>query len=1018
MYQGAGDPRSAQRSLDSPAGFSPEATARIVLARVRKLLDAFVLGMPVESTSSESLAATLSDPELERERLFLLGWLHWLNDDPAAAESLLAEAMRRAREPNAIETLAESAYWCARVRLLLGRAEALAEFEGVLRMLGGSPRATVWFVDLLGRAGRVDRAEQVWKSVRGNRRVADCPEAPLLEARSLLRRGETTPAERLLHEAAPAAGVVWVERLLLLAWIAASQKQFDQARGLLRQAEKGPYPSTALQAWTARIEQRAGVELSAEEAARYRPPSLREFLSGQQARLDGQLEGAMAAYRAALGHPVAQPFARYALACLGEEDFAALLASQPGLFLAVRCRARLMGERFRRREVSPAEYLDALQNAAVTGYQDAAAEHFRRLATALQQRQPDPTSLRELAAHPATDAVARNAFRAAFELTVRRLPATSARELLLEWSQREDVDDELRGLVGRQLLRLLLLTESDEEVRAAAERLLPPDEPLLVLASGRRQPPVENQQGADAPRSPAVRLWQAAQAIAQQIPGPERWRDEVSQLRSHARWKGLAQSLLLQDAGQRGDVAAVWALLDEADVWRGLRAPPSFVLRTLESILVAQPAHPGWRNGLSRWLSLWDLAALGPAGARLATHAGRTTVRGDTVEPPPSVPAVPWLLHQAARALGRDDAVEALVFTRRALALDPELATVPVARVVREAVPELEHRARAQRLAAVASAADEKDSSPSSTFAGAVEALAELPEGAAVLDALTNGDLDAARVRLDALSERPHLPPRLAHHLALLMQRGAAGLEEREETDRAEPYWRRAWLCWLRFLTTAEADARRIVLDGLLRQHRHRVNDLLARNAVDAARRHWDLVRESPVQAGPIEDGLGHDLAERVERFREELATEYLLTTREAMRFGVIPEGCRADYEKGLGYLRRLLSLDRDNVRLLAALVEICNDWFLDLYHLGDAAALRRRLSASRRSPCSWRDASTITPASCRPARPCRISGSFAASSAPTASTRSLCTARRYASTRPTTTSATCWPNEVLSSEF
>jgi hypothetical protein len=50
------------------------------------------------------------------------------------------------------------------------------------------------------------------------------------------------------------------------------------------------------------------------------------------------------------------------------------------------------------------------------------------------------------------------------------------------------------------------------------------------------------------------------------------------------------------------------------------------------------------------------------------------------------------------------------------------------------------------------------------------------------------------------------------------------------------------------------------------------------------------------------------------------------------MRYGAVPEGWQADYEKGLRYLRRLLSLDRENVRLLTALVEICSEWFLDLY--------------------------------------------------------------------------------------
>ena len=85
---------------------------------------------------------------------------------------------------------------------------------------------------------------------------------------------------------------------------------------------------------------------------------------------------------------------------------------------------------------------------------------------------------------------------------------------------------------------------------------------------------------------------------------------------------------------------------------------------------------------------------------------------------------------------------------------------------------------------------------------------------------------------------------------------------------------------------------------------------------------------------------LRPDLAERAARFRDELATDYLLATREAMRYGAIPEGWRADYAKGLSGLLRLLSLDRDNVRLLTAMVEICNDWFLDLYNAGDPRQL------------------------------------------------------------------------------
>ncbi|HEY7158223.1 MAG TPA: hypothetical protein VH575_30000, partial [Gemmataceae bacterium] len=926
---------------------SPEAAARVVLGRIRQLLDAYMPNMPVERPRlPDVLAAVLNDPILERERLFSLGWLHWLNDEPAAAESFLAEATRRAREQNATEALAESAYWCARVRLLLGRSEALAEFESVLRTLGGSPRATAWFVDLLGRAGRVDRAEQVWKSVRGNRRVAGCVEGPLLEARMLLRRGERATAERLLSETMPTNGVVWVEQRLLLAWIAASQKQQEKARDLLRQACEGPYPAAALQTWTARVEQRLGSEPAGDEGAEHAPAALRDFLNGQRARRQGRTEEAIVAYRAALGSPMAQPFARYGLACLGQEDFAALLASQPGLFLAVRSRARLAVERFRRRAATAAECLDALQQAAVNGYRDAAAEHFRRLAAVLQQRQPDAAVVGELAANPNTDAAARNAFRAALELAVRCLSPIEARAVLLEWAKREDLNEELRRLVGRQLLRLLLLTETDEETSATVERLLA-GEPLLTLTHNSHNQPGARATGASHPSlalragsdSPAAHLWQAAHHLDPQSA------ETLRELRSLSRWKGLAQALFLQEAAQRGDTAAVLALLDEADAWRGLHAPPRFVLRALESAVAAQPNNPGWRLSLSRWLQLWDPASLGAEGATLAIHAGLTLLRGDTAEPPLGVPAVPWLLHQAARALGRDDAIEALAFTRRALVRDPELPSVPDARVVREALPELERRARAQSLAAAVQPNDEVGRPAAGVLVDAVEALADLPDGAAVLDALASGDRETGRARLDALSERPDLAPRLAHHLALLMQRAARCLEEREETTSAEPYWRQAWSCWLRFLgTMTDAGAQRIVLDFLLEQHRHRLNDLLARDAVDAARRHWNLMDNLAARAGQVEESFGREVAERIERFREELANEYLGTTREAMRYGSIPEGWRADYEKGLGYLRRLLSLDRENARLLAALVEICNDWFLDLYHLNDAAGLRMRV--------------------------------------------------------------------------
>ncbi len=147
-----------------------------------------------------------------------------------------------------------------------------------------------------------------------------------------------------------------------------------------------------------------------------------------------------------------------------------------------------------------------------------------------------------------------------------------------------------------------------------------------------------------------------------------------------------------------------------------------------------------------------------------------------------------------------------------------------------------------------------------------------------------------------------------------------------------------------RGLQTTPQRRRDLLLDWLLAAHRRRVADLLARNAVDAARRHWNLVLELPETAAAIDEGLKSDLAGRAARFRDELATEYLLATREAMRYGAIPEGWRADYARGLSGLLRLLGLDRDNVRLLTAMMEICNDWFLDLYNAGDPRQLAEQV--------------------------------------------------------------------------
>ncbi len=473
----------------------------------------------------------------------------------------------------------------------------------------------------------------------------------------------------MLTEATPDSGVVEVERLLLLAWIAGSRKQLDEARSWLRQAREGPYPAAALQTWTERVEQRLHGEMPAGEGTGNVPSILRAFLKGQEARWQGRGEEAIAAYRTALDSP-AKPFARYALACLGQEDLAAVLASQPGWFLGVRCRARLARERFRRGEASSKEYLDALRHASDADYQDAAAEQFGRLATVLEQRQPEAASVRALVSLSIADVRARNAFRVALAVTVRRLPSAAARELLLEWSKCDDLNDEFRSLVGRQLLRWLLSAASDEEMRTAVVRLLP-DEPLLTLVYQPAAPARDEPLLALRASSPSVRLWQAARTLGQPSTDPDRWSEEVRELRSHSRWKGLAQALLLQEAAQRGDVAAVLERLEEVEFWRSLRTPPRFILHALERLLAAQPGHPGWRHVLARWLPLWEQTELGAEGTTLAAHAGLTPLSSETAQPPPGVPDVPWFLHQAATVLRREDAIASLAFTRRALRTRP-----------------------------------------------------------------------------------------------------------------------------------------------------------------------------------------------------------------------------------------------------------------------------------------------------------------------------------------------------------
>ncbi|MFO0928981.1 MAG: hypothetical protein U0736_18500 [Gemmataceae bacterium] len=209
----------------------------------------------------------------------------------------------------------------------------------------------------------------------------------------------------------------------------------------------------------------------------------------------------------------------------------------------------------------------------------------------------------------------------------------------------------------------------------------------------------------------------------------------------------------------------------------------------------------------------------------------------------------------------------------------------------------------------------------------------EVPDGRPLLDAARRGDAIAARARLAELVDAADLPAQLAHHLALV-ETGLAEAAEDTDATTACDGWRRAWRHWFRWLAGDDPQAgsvRPLLLAHLLDRHRHRLNDHLARGETTAAGGLWSLVGSLPT--GAAGTPFAAEVVDRVAGFHDELATEYLLTTREAMRLGAIPEGWRADYPRGLAMLDRLLALDADNGRLLTAFVETCNDWALDLYH-------------------------------------------------------------------------------------
>jgi len=216
----------------------------------------------------------------------------------------------------------------------------------------------------------------------------------------------------------------------------------------------------------------------------------------------------------------------------------------------------------------------------------------------------------------------------------------------------------------------------------------------------------------------------------------------------------------------------------------------------------------------------------------------------------------------------------------------------------------------------------------------------DLPEGCDVLD---TSDLTQAREHLAALASQAKLAPRLAHHLALVFYRAARHLDECENTEAASLTWLRSWRCWLK--AGHSPNEFELLFDHLLGLHRSRLEGLLARGDIGRAKALWEMVLTTlPKQLADSAEPTPSLLKPRLQRFRDELASGFLLDTREAMRHGAIPEGWRCDYEQGLQRLRRLLSLDRDNPQLLTAVVEICADWFGDLYDVPDQARLKQEV--------------------------------------------------------------------------
>ncbi|MFQ3652257.1 MAG: hypothetical protein SNJ75_18220 [Gemmataceae bacterium] len=764
------EPRWADHTLGMPP--RNEAIDRTLagMARVRVLLNEYVPGMaPDRAVLLQRLETPLTEPLAERERQALRGWLLWWLERYSEASEQLAAAVQACLETDDKPTLALAAYWQARVRLRL-REEAIQPYESVLRKLGGSPQATAAFVDLLWRAGRTDRAELVWKSVRSNKRVAACVEGQLLEARLHLSRGEWNAAEKWLNDCATSCGPFLAEVHLLRAWLYTCQNKRGEAEKELLQAQQCPYPSSAMSCWREAIQKHPHVSISD------LPVAWEAFLRAQQARAAG--ERPVATYRMAADCPALALLARYGLVMLGEDQACEVLPRVTSPFWGIRLRAHAACERFARRELPATALLEALAAAARAEYTAPSLEHFRRLAQG-------------------------------------------------DYRDAEGPEGPMRDNA------LLFCLEQGQPLPAGPV-------PAVVQSELHRQQLYQALQANDA------RLAQGVDHPAAAFFGPD-W------LSLTQRFPDLARALAVHAAVQRADVAEAVA------GFSALQSPPAFVVRAMQALWLHRPTDA--------LLNALDL------------------------EMPREAPTA-WWLHRAARAMALRDyqaAAAFLAFTDQPLR------------------PQVEQLAQAQRLAAAFPEAG-------------LEAERLLP----LVQTLQRLGHTVGACPRASLEQIDNGPVELRHPLAILFWRSLKA----ESLDVVTA--QRAWEHWL----ACEPPA--MVIEHLLQWHREAIVECLMRGKPEAARKHWDLLHGLP------------ELAERLVSFRDQLATQFLVQTREVMRHAEAPLGLSADYERGLTLLRRLLSLDRDNIRLLVALIEICNDWFVDCYNAEQVNSLRELVQRHR----------------------------------------------------------------------